>query len=148
MGCVHKSLSNIRIKIIFCIYTPYKTLFPVRMTELKERDFCDDAVNFKLRISSSPPINFPVTLQTSDSPASNMSRPSPLAISVASIRRLLKEETTYRTELKMQESRLQRLEAEGGEGDDGNREWSVRQEVSDSILRVGWDVCLLLNRGG
>ncbi|KAL8860431.1 MAG: hypothetical protein Q9178_003090 [Gyalolechia marmorata] len=57
-----------------------------------------------------------------------MSRPSPLAISVASIRRLLKEETTYRTELKTQESRLQKLEAEGGEGDDGNREWNVRQE--------------------
>ncbi|KAL8651622.1 MAG: hypothetical protein Q9226_004623 [Calogaya cf. arnoldii] len=57
-----------------------------------------------------------------------MSRPSPLAISVSSIRRLLKEETTYRTELVNQESRLQRLESEGGEDDDGNREWSVRQE--------------------
>ncbi|KAL8784607.1 MAG: hypothetical protein Q9213_003862 [Squamulea squamosa] len=56
-----------------------------------------------------------------------MSRPSPLAISVGSIQRLLKEETTYRTELANQESRLQRLEDGSEEDEDGNREWNVRQ---------------------
>ncbi|KAL8675075.1 MAG: hypothetical protein Q9168_000558 [Polycauliona sp. 1 TL-2023] len=59
-----------------------------------------------------------------------MARPSPLAISISSIKRLLKEETTYRTELANQESRLQKLEGEtdGGEDDDGNRDWAIRQE--------------------
>ncbi|KAI4173288.1 MAG: hypothetical protein LQ343_002999 [Gyalolechia ehrenbergii] len=55
-------------------------------------------------------------------------RPSPLAISTASVQRLLKEETTYRTELASQEQRLRELEQGGGEDDDGNREWTVRQE--------------------
>ena len=64
-----------------------------------------------------------------------MSRPCPLAISVASIRRLRKEESTYRTELVDQESRLRRLETRSVDDDDdgdedGNREWAVRQEVS------------------
>lgn len=65
-----------------------------------------------------------------------MSRPSPLTISVASIRRLRKEESTYRTELADQESRLRRLETRGVDDDDddddedGNREWAVKQEVS------------------
>lgn len=64
-----------------------------------------------------------------------MSRPSPLAISVASIRRLRKEESTYRTELADQESRLRRLETRSVDDDDdgdedGNREWAVKQEVS------------------
>ncbi|CAO1597279.1 hypothetical protein XANCAGTX0491_001097 [Xanthoria calcicola] len=63
-----------------------------------------------------------------------MSRPSPLAISVASIRRLRKEESTYRTELADQESRLRRLETRSDHNDDeeedGNREWAVKQEVS------------------
>ena len=62
-----------------------------------------------------------------------MSRPSPLAISVGSVRRLLKEETTYRTELTNQEARLRQWESSGdGEDDDeiGNREWAMKQEVS------------------
>lgn len=61
-----------------------------------------------------------------------MSRPSPLAISVASIKRLLKEETTYRTELASQESRLAKLEKEEGDDEEGNREWNVKQEVGIS----------------
>ncbi|KAL8851040.1 MAG: hypothetical protein Q9221_004030 [Calogaya cf. arnoldii] len=45
------------------------------------------------------------------------------------------EETTYRTELVNQESRLQRLESdEGGEDEDGNREWSVRQEIANARI--------------
>ncbi|KAI4118533.1 MAG: hypothetical protein LQ338_007388 [Usnochroma carphineum] len=61
------------------------------------------------------------------------SRPSPLAISTASVQRLLKEESTYRAELASQESRLKKLEYRGDdveEDDDeeGNRDWSVRQQ--------------------
>ncbi|KAI4191124.1 MAG: hypothetical protein L6R41_000345 [Letrouitia leprolyta] len=57
------------------------------------------------------------------------SRPSPLAISTASVQRLLKEETTYRTELASQETRLRKLEQGGKEdGGDGNREWNIKQE--------------------
>ncbi|KAL8908423.1 MAG: hypothetical protein Q9207_000842 [Kuettlingeria erythrocarpa] len=55
------------------------------------------------------------------------SRPSQLAISTSSVQRLLKEESTYRAELTSQESRLRNLEQETSD-DDGNREWSVRQE--------------------
>ncbi|KAI4192503.1 MAG: hypothetical protein LQ346_004275 [Caloplaca aetnensis] len=55
------------------------------------------------------------------------SRPSQLAISTSSVQRLLKEESTYRAELASQESRLRKLEQETSD-DDGNREWSVRQE--------------------
>lgn len=56
------------------------------------------------------------------------SRPSQLAISTSSVQRLLKEESTYRAELTSQESRLRKLEQETSD-EDGNREWSVRQEV-------------------
>ncbi|KAL8890081.1 MAG: hypothetical protein Q9192_005922 [Flavoplaca navasiana] len=65
-----------------------------------------------------------------------MSRPSPLAISVGSVRRLLKEETTYRTELTNQEARLRRWENEGDGEDDtdtGNREWAIKQEQKQGI---------------
>ncbi|KAL8719465.1 MAG: hypothetical protein Q9225_003536 [Loekoesia sp. 1 TL-2023] len=61
-------------------------------------------------------------------------RPSPLAISTASVQRLLKEESTYRAELASQEARLRKLEqeinggGEDGEEDEGNWEWRVRQE--------------------
>lgn len=59
------------------------------------------------------------------------------------MQRLLKEESTYRAELASQESRLRKLEQETSD-DDGNREWSVRQEVrfilslkiSMSVIRV------------
>ncbi|KAI4279758.1 MAG: hypothetical protein LQ337_000038 [Flavoplaca oasis] len=60
-----------------------------------------------------------------------MSRPSPVAIAVGSVRRLLKEETTYRTELTNQEARLRRWESQGdGEDDEdtGNRAWAIKQE--------------------
>ena len=58
-----------------------------------------------------------------------MPPPSPLAISTASVQRLLKEEATYRTELASQETRLKKLERDDGD-EDGNREWTLRQEVS------------------
>ncbi|KAL8873591.1 MAG: hypothetical protein Q9174_000957, partial [Haloplaca sp. 1 TL-2023] len=56
-----------------------------------------------------------------------MPPPSPLAICCSSVQRLLKEETTYRTELASQERRLQNLESDDGE-DDGNREYLIKQE--------------------
>ncbi|KAI4146959.1 MAG: hypothetical protein L6R39_003271 [Caloplaca ligustica] len=60
------------------------------------------------------------------------SRLSPLAISTASVQRLLKDESTYRAELTSQMSRLEKLEREtGGDEDDedeGNREWRIKQE--------------------
>ncbi|KAL8692698.1 MAG: hypothetical protein Q9218_002319 [Villophora microphyllina] len=56
-----------------------------------------------------------------------MPPPSPLAIASSSVQRLLKEETTYRTELESQEKRLRKLENDSGE-DDGNREFQIKQE--------------------
>ena len=65
-----------------------------------------------------------------------MAPPSQLSIATASVIRLLKEETSYRTELEGQRKRLQILEAaESGDDDDdddeekGNRAWNIRQEV-------------------
>ncbi|KAL8741548.1 MAG: hypothetical protein Q9184_008373 [Pyrenodesmia sp. 2 TL-2023] len=55
------------------------------------------------------------------------SRPSQLAISTSSVQRLLKEALTYRAELASQESRLRKLEQDTSD-EDGNREWSVKQE--------------------
>ncbi|KAL8938803.1 MAG: hypothetical protein Q9211_003033, partial [Gyalolechia sp. 1 TL-2023] len=64
---------------------------------------------------------------------SSSTRPSRLAISTASVHRLLKEEITYRTELASQEARLRKLEGSSGaeqqdDDEDGNREWNIRQE--------------------
>ncbi|KAI4254685.1 MAG: hypothetical protein LQ352_002959 [Teloschistes flavicans] len=58
-----------------------------------------------------------------------MPAPSPLAIASSSVQRLLKEESTYRTELESQERRLGKLRDEKtGEDDGGNREFLIRQE--------------------
>ena len=65
-----------------------------------------------------------------------MPAPSPLSIATSAVNRLLKEESTYRKELAGQEERLRRLEGKdakggGGGGDEeGNREFSLKQEVS------------------
>ena len=60
----------------------------------------------------------------------NMAPPSQLSIATASVIRLLKEETSYRTELEGQRKRLQTLEAaESGDDEEGNRAWNIRQEV-------------------
>ena len=61
-----------------------------------------------------------------------MPQPSPLKISTSSLQRLLKEETSYRSELEEQERRLKGLKEQKGadeEGMEGNRVWMVRQEV-------------------
>lgn len=73
--------------------------------------------------------------------------PSRLAIATASVHRLLKEEASYRTELRSQEARLTRLQ-QGAEDDtdNDNREWEIGQEVSclcSSLEEEGTFVSLL-----
>ena len=59
-----------------------------------------------------------------------MAPPSQLSIATASVIRLLKEETSYRTELEGQRKRLQILEAaESGDDEDGNRAWNIGQQA-------------------
>lgn len=59
-----------------------------------------------------------------------MAPPSQLSIATASVIRLLKEETSYRTELESQRKRLQILQAaESGEDEDGNRAWNIGQQA-------------------
>ncbi|KAL9610986.1 MAG: hypothetical protein Q9167_004331 [Letrouitia subvulpina] len=61
-----------------------------------------------------------------------MAPPNRLAITTSSVHRLLKEETSYRTELRHQEARLARLEQQQQDGgastEDDNREWEIGQE--------------------
>ena len=61
-----------------------------------------------------------------------MAPPTPLAITTSSVRRLVKEEASYHTELAQQEGRLQRTEAQASSntsGGDENLEYQIRQEV-------------------
>lgn len=61
-----------------------------------------------------------------------MPPPSPLAIASSSVRRLLKEESTYHKELASQEAKIKSFEEaiKNGEGnEDGNQEWHLKQEV-------------------
>lgn len=66
-----------------------------------------------------------------------MAPPTPLSIATSSVKRLVKEEASYHREVEEQTKRIQRLEAEakeaGGEDDDGNREYMLKQEVCLSI---------------
>ncbi|GAD99590.1 conserved hypothetical protein [Paecilomyces variotii No. 5] len=57
-----------------------------------------------------------------------MAPPSPLSIATSSLQRLVKEEASYHRELQQQEQRVQRLEAETGPDEDGNREYALNQE--------------------
>ncbi|KAI4216972.1 MAG: hypothetical protein LQ351_000921 [Letrouitia transgressa] len=63
--------------------------------------------------------------------------PSRLAIATASVHRLLKEEASYRTELRSQEARLTRLQ-QGAEDDtdNDNREWEIGQETDEGQRRA------------
>lgn len=94
-----------------------------------------------------------------------MAPPPPLSVATNSINRLLKEESSYRTELATQQQRVEKLQADGGGGgedeeDGGNREFRLRQEVGlcvsflsfflsflcEMLVRVflrgeGWDLC-------
>ena len=67
-----------------------------------------------------------------------MPRPSELAIHTAALTRLVKEESSYRKELAEQEARLKNLESGGGATaeaeEEGNREFALRQEVSNGPL--------------
>jgi len=60
--------------------------------------------------------------------------PTPLTVQTSAITRLLKEQDSYKTELAAQEMRLQGMMRDGDgeedeEGEEGNREWKVGQEV-------------------
>ncbi|KAJ9401017.1 hypothetical protein DTO282F9_1965 [Paecilomyces variotii] len=57
-----------------------------------------------------------------------MAPPSPLSIATLSVQRLVKEEASYHRELQQQEQRIQRLEAETGPDEDGNRQYALNQE--------------------
>ncbi|CAD6576227.1 MAG: hypothetical protein ASARMPRED_007656 [Alectoria sarmentosa] len=61
-----------------------------------------------------------------------MAPPTPLSVATNSINRLLKEESSYRTELATQQRRVDKLQAGGGESDDevGNMDFRLRQEAS------------------
>lgn len=58
-----------------------------------------------------------------------MPAPSPLAIATSSVNRLLKEQSSYRTELETQHKRLQSLEADTSKDEEGNRAFQINQEV-------------------
>ncbi|KAG7006401.1 hypothetical protein G7Y79_00015g039910 [Physcia stellaris] len=57
-----------------------------------------------------------------------MAPPSQLSIATSSVLRLLKEEASYRTELEGQKKRLQTLETESDDDEEGNRAWNIGQE--------------------
>ena len=66
-----------------------------------------------------------------------MAPPSQLSIATSSVNRLLKEEDSYRAELDDQQSRLQKLEAEVVEDEDGNRAYTIKQQVrSEGAMRA------------
>lgn len=62
--------------------------------------------------------------------------PSQLQISTSALSRLLKEEASYHKELETQQKRIAKLEGEQKEnkpepeGEEGNREYTLKQEVS------------------
>jgi Tubulin binding cofactor A len=64
-----------------------------------------------------------------------MPPPTPLQIATSSLNRLIKEEASYHKELSQQEGRISKLEA-SEQDDDGNREFSLRQEVWSCFCAV------------
>ena len=64
-----------------------------------------------------------------------MPPPSPLAIATSSINRLLKEESSYRTELSTQQQRLPNLEADTTDYDEGNKAFQIDQEVPSVLIQ-------------
>ena len=68
--------------------------------------------------------------------------PTPLTVQTSAITRLLKEQDSYKTELAAQEMRLQGMMRDGDgeedeEGEEGNREWKVGQEVCLFLVLFG-----------
>lgn len=61
---------------------------------------------------------------------------SQLEIFTSSVQRLTKEEASYHSEIKQQTERVQKLEAQ--EDDDENREYTLNQEVCESLGVLGW----------
>jgi len=62
--------------------------------------------------------------------------PSQLQIATSALRRLVKEEASYHQEMKGQEERIAKMGSGGeeAEGEEGNREFSLRQEVSSLVF--------------
>lgn len=58
---------------------------------------------------------------------------SQLEITTSSVLRLVKEESSYHSEIQQQEERLAKLE-KGEGGDDENREYMLKQEVRTHLL--------------
>jgi tubulin-specific chaperone A len=72
-----------------------------------------------------------------------MAPPTPLTIATSSVQRLVTEEASYHRELQQQEERIKRLEAEqiaAGEDDDGNREYTLKQEVGTRNLSLSFSL--------
>lgn len=59
--------------------------------------------------------------------------PSQFDITVASLQRLVKEESSYHKELEQQKARLAKLES-GKDGDDENLEYQIKQEVGHILV--------------
>lgn len=62
-----------------------------------------------------------------------MPAPSPLAIATGSVKRLLKEETSYHKELADQEEKIKVLQEQiksGQDDEEGNAKWILKQQVS------------------
>jgi tubulin-specific chaperone A len=66
-----------------------------------------------------------------------MAPPSKVAIATGSVLRLVKEEASYHKEIAQQEERIKKLEKSAG---DENKEYTLRQEVLDSISDLLWHI--------
>lgn len=66
-----------------------------------------------------------------------MAPPSQLAIATSSVRRLINDEASYHKELEQQQARITKLEQGGGNDDDENAEYVLRQEVGTAQWFLG-----------
>ena len=67
-----------------------------------------------------------------------MPPPNPLSIATSSLTRLIREEASYHKEQQQQEAAIAKLESQSedkeNEGEEGNREFSLNQQVRQDIL--------------
>ena len=71
-----------------------------------------------------------------------MAPPSQLSIATSSVNRLLKEEASYRTELEGQHRRLEALQSETGDDEEGNRAWNIGQQVQP-LGHDPWEILIM-----
>ncbi len=67
--------------------------------------------------------------------------PSQLQVAISSLKRLLKEEASYYKEQEHQETRIAKLEKDETD-EDGNREFTLKQEVRQFFTHNGIPFCL------